>query len=81
MTRKNNNIFIACDTPSLSKIKKIINLTKNSSLNIGYKFGLEFLTNFVGNAPGEIEFTLMPYLASSHAVYFDHWIRAAFEAP
>ena len=50
MTRKNNNIFIACDTPSLSKIKKIIKLTKNSSLNIGYKFGLEFFNSKHGRS-------------------------------
>ena len=56
MTRKNNTIFIACDTPSLSKIKKIIKLTKNSPLNIGYKFGLEFFNskhgrNFISKLP------------------------------
>ena len=45
MTRKNNTIFIACDTSSLSEIKKIIKLTKNSPLNIGYKFGLEFFNS------------------------------------
>ncbi len=50
MTRKNNNIFIACDTPSLPKIKKIIKLTKNSSLNIGYKFGLEFFNSKHGRS-------------------------------
>jgi orotidine-5'-phosphate decarboxylase len=50
LTRKNNNIFIACDTPSLSKIKKIIKLTKNSSLNIGYKFGLEFFNSKHGRS-------------------------------
>ena len=56
MTRKNNTIFIACDTSSLSKIKKIIKLTKNSPLNIGYKFGLEFFNskhgrNFISKLP------------------------------
>ena len=56
MTRKNNTIFIACDTRSLSKIKKIIKLTKNSQLNIGYKFGLEFFNskhgrNFISKLP------------------------------
>jgi len=45
LTRKNNTIFIACDTSSLSEIKKIIKLTKNSPLNIGYKFGLEFFNS------------------------------------
>ena len=38
-------IFIACDTTSISKIKKIINKTQNSKLKIGYKFGLEFLNS------------------------------------
>ena len=56
MTRKNNIFFIACDTPSIAKIKKIIKLTKNSPLNIGYKFGLEFFNskhgrNFISKLP------------------------------
>ena len=56
MTRKNNTIFIACDTSSLSKIKKIIKLTKNTPLIIGYKFGLEFFNskhgrNFISKLP------------------------------
>ena len=36
-------IFIACDTNSISKAKKIIKLTQTKKLKIGYKFGLEFL--------------------------------------
>ena len=35
-------IFIACDTNRISKVKKIINQSKNDQLDVGYKFGLEF---------------------------------------
>ena len=42
---KKNKIFIACDTTSVNKIKKIIKETQNSRLNFGYKFGLEFLNS------------------------------------
>ena len=41
--KKQNKIFIACDSPNISKVKKIINKTSNTELRIGYKFGLEFL--------------------------------------
>jgi orotidine-5'-phosphate decarboxylase len=42
----NNKIFIACDTPSISKVKEIIRKTQiTSKLEIGYKFGLEFLNS------------------------------------
>ena len=64
MTRKNNNIFIACDTPSLSKIKKIIKLTKNSSLNIGYKFGLEFFNSKHGRS-------FISKLPKQHIIWLD----------
>lgn len=64
MTRKNNNIFIACDTPSLSKIKKIIKLTRNSSLNIGYKFGLEFFNSKHGRS-------FISKLPKQHMVWLD----------
>ena len=64
MTRKNNNIFIACDTPSLFKIKKIIKLTKNSSLNIGYKFGLEFFNSRHGRS-------FISKLPKQHMVWLD----------
>ena len=40
MNRK--KIFVACDTPSLKKVKKIINETITNKLDIGFKFGLEF---------------------------------------
>ena len=64
MTRKNNTIFIACDTPSLSKIKKIIKLTKNSPLNIGYKFGLEFFNSKHGRS-------FISKLPKQHMVWLD----------
>ena len=64
MTRKNNNIFIACDTTNLSKIKKIIKLTKNSSLNIGYKFGLEFFNSKHGRS-------FISKLPKQHMVWLD----------
>ena len=51
---KKYKIFVACDSTKIRKINKIINETKNEKLNIGYKFGLEFLNskngrNFVLN--------------------------------
>ena len=64
MTRKNNTIFIACDTPSLSKIKEIIKLTKNSSLNIGYKFGLEFFNSKHGRS-------FISKLPKQHIIWLD----------
>ena len=38
----NKNIFVACDTTNLSKVRKIIRYTQSKKLKIGYKFGLEF---------------------------------------
>ena len=64
MTRKNNTIFIACDTSSLSKIKKIIKLTKNSPLNIGYKFGLEFFNSKHGRS-------FISKLPKQHIIWLD----------
>ena len=64
MTRKNNTIFVACDTSSLSKIKKIIKLTKNSPLNIGYKFGLEFFNSKHGRS-------FISKLPKQHIVWLD----------
>ena len=40
-----NKIFIACDTTSISKAKKIIKETQSLKLKIGYKFGIEFLNS------------------------------------
>ena len=45
MTKK---IFIACDTTSITQVKKIIKYTQNKKLNIGYKFGLEFFNSRQG---------------------------------
>ncbi|MDB4023372.1 orotidine-5'-phosphate decarboxylase [Pelagibacteraceae bacterium] len=64
MTRKNNTIFVACDTSSLSKIKKIIKLTKNSPLNIGYKFGLEFFHSRHGRS-------FISKLPKQHIIWLD----------
>ena len=38
-------IFIACDTTSTKKIRKIIRESQNSKVKFGYKFGLEFLNS------------------------------------
>jgi orotidine-5'-phosphate decarboxylase len=56
LSKNKYNIFIACDTASLSEAKKIIKQTKNKQLNIGYKFGLEFFNskngrNFISKLP------------------------------
>ena len=42
---RKTKIFIACDTTSVKKVKKIITNSKNSNINFGYKFGLEFLNS------------------------------------
>ena len=47
---RKNKIFVACDSTNISKIKKIINNTRNSKIKVGYKFGLEFL-NSKGGRP------------------------------
>ena len=54
-------IFIACDTTSIKKVKKIITNSKNSKINFGYKFGLEFLNSkngrkFVSRLKNKITF-------------------------
>ena len=41
-------IFIACDTTSLSRIKKIIAQSRTRDIKIGYKFGLEFMNSKKG---------------------------------
>ena len=58
---KNKNIFVACDSTNISRIKQIIQKTNNSQLKIGYKFGLEFLyskngRNFVSKLKNKIIF-------------------------
>ncbi len=58
---KKNKIFVACDSTNISKIKKIIKYTTHTKINIGYKFGLEFLNskngrNFVSKLKKRIIF-------------------------
>ena len=58
---KKNKIFVACDSNNISKIKKIINNTQSSKIEIGYKFGLEFLNskngrNFISKLKNKIIF-------------------------
>ena len=58
---KKNRIFIACDSKNIKRIKEIIKKTQNSSLIIGYKFGLEFLNskygrNFVSKLRNKVTF-------------------------
>ena len=45
---KKNKIFVACDSTNILKIEKILKDTQNTKLNIGYKFGLEFLNSKYG---------------------------------
>ena len=59
--KKKNKVFIACDSKNPNKIKEIIRQTKNSKLQIGYKFGLEFLNskkgrNFISKLKNQITF-------------------------
>ena len=48
MNKIKNKIFIACDTTSLQRTRKIIKETYNSKIKIGYKFGLEFFHSKFG---------------------------------
>jgi len=41
-------IFIACDTTSLIKVKRIIKQSKTNKIKVGYKFGLEFMNSKKG---------------------------------
>ncbi|MDA7715020.1 orotidine-5'-phosphate decarboxylase [Pelagibacteraceae bacterium] len=54
-------IFIACDTNKSNEAKRIIANTKTNKLDIGYKFGLEFLyakggREFISKIKGEVIF-------------------------
>ena len=54
-------IFIAVDTNSISKAKKIINETQTNKIKVGYKFGLEFFYSkdgrkFLSNLKNQIIF-------------------------
>ena len=58
---KNKKIFIACDTKSIKKVKRIIKNTETNKIKVGYKFGLEFLNskngrNFVSKLKNKITF-------------------------
>ena len=58
---KKNKVFIACDSTNIKKSKEIIRETQNSKLQIGYKFGLEFLNsksgrNFISRLKNKITF-------------------------
>ena len=58
---KKNKIFIACDTNNISKVKRIFKETRSSKIQIGYKFGLEFLNskngrNFVSKLRNKVIF-------------------------
>ena len=58
---KKAKIFIACDTSKISKVKKIIALTKTNKIKVGYKFGLEFMNskkgrNFISKIKNKIIF-------------------------
>ena len=58
---KKNKVFVACDGNNITKINKIIQETKNKKLEIGYKFGLEFLNSkkgreYVSKLRNEIKF-------------------------
>jgi len=48
--KKIKKIFIAVDTNSVTRAKKIITDTKTNKLKIGYKFGLEFLNSKNGRS-------------------------------
>ena len=46
--KKKPKLFIACDTTNISKVKRIINQSKTNKMEIGYKFGLEFMNSKKG---------------------------------
>ena len=58
---KKFKVFIACDNSSTSKINNIIKKTNTSKIQIGYKFGLEFLNskngrNFISKLKNKLIF-------------------------
>ena len=46
--KKKSKLFIACDTTNISKVKRIISQSKTDKMEIGYKFGLEFMNSKKG---------------------------------
>ena len=69
-----NKIFVACDSTSISKIKKIIKYTSNTKIKIGYKFGLEFLNskhgrNFVSKLKKKLYLQILNYMTYQILVY------------
>ena len=58
---KKPKVFIACDTTSLTKVRRIIDHSKTNKIEIGFKFGLEFMNSkkgrqFVSTLKGKIIF-------------------------
>ena len=47
---KKNKIFVACDSTNILKVKKIIKETQSKKIQVGYKFGLEFLNSKSGRS-------------------------------
>ena len=47
---KCKKIFIACDTKSIKKAKRIIKETRSNKIRVGYKFGLEFFNSKNGRS-------------------------------
>ena len=45
---KKIKIFVACDTTKIKTTKEIINKTKTTKIQFGYKFGLEFINSKKG---------------------------------
>ncbi len=59
--KNKKKLFVAIDTNSISKAKKIIKETKTNKIKIGYKFGLEFILskngrNFISKLKKKIIF-------------------------
>ena len=58
---KKKKIFVACDSNDITKVKRIISKTQNSKIEVGYKFGLEFLNskngrNFISKLKNKVIF-------------------------
>ena len=58
---KKYKVFVACDSKNIGRVQKIIKKTQNKKLEVGYKFGLEFLNskggrNFISKIRNKITF-------------------------